>query len=174
MWPCWLRRQQRRHCCLVLVRDLNRAPAHLLLQITCTGCCGYRAFASCFWFQLWCLEVTPYMTRFPCGCAGSRRRHHTLVCCGRDHLGVAALNSAAASRIDFRTASSRLHAHDGEPCPYQFVRNGPRSLRIWRRCRDCRADVVLGNSICQVRRSIILSNGSSLRHRTAVCLVRLR
>jgi len=89
-------------------------------------------------------------------------------------VGLAALNCSAASRIDFRPASSRMHAHDGESCSNQFVRNGSSFVRIWRGFDDCRADFVVRNSICQVRRSVILSDGSPLRHRAPVCLVRVR
>jgi hypothetical protein len=132
-----------------------------------SGRCG----SNCI-FHNWSSVAWPDWPAW-CRCPGSAGRGHTLVCCGRDHLGLAALNCSAASRIDFRPASSRLHAHDGESCTNQFVRNGSGFLRIWRRVDDCGADFVVRNPVCQVRRSGILSDGSPLRHRAPVCLVRL-
>jgi PPP family 3-phenylpropionic acid transporter len=76
--------------------------------------------------------------------------------------------------FDFRPASSCLHAHDGDSCSSQSGRNGPSVLRVWLRFRDCGTDFVVRNSLCQVRRSGILSDGTSLRRRTPVCLVWLR
>jgi uncharacterized protein YcbX len=39
-------------------------------------------------------------------------------------IALAAVNSAAATRIDLRPASSRLHAHYGDAGTNQFFRNG--------------------------------------------------
>lgn len=47
------------------------------------------------------------------GRLGSCGRNRPLVCSGRDHLRVAALVDTAATRINVRSASSRLHANDG-------------------------------------------------------------
>ena len=92
---------------------------------------------------------------------------------GRDHLRIAAVNCAASPRIDLRPAASRLHAHDGVTGPNQFVRYGSAALCLWFNLDDCRTNLALGNSLRQIRRSVVLPDGNSLRCRTAVCLVRL-
>jgi MFS transporter, PPP family, 3-phenylpropionic acid transporter len=47
-------------------------------------------------------------------------------------------------------------------------------LRVWLSFGDCRTDFVVRGSLCQLWRSGILSDGSSLRGRTPICLVWLR
>ena len=71
--------------------------------------------------------------------------------------------TAAATRIDLRPASSPLHAHYGDSGTNQFF---PQRLkRFTRLAQVCRTELIVRNSVRQVRRSVILSDGSSLRCR---------
>src|SRR6266436_1714598 len=80
-------------------------------------------------------------------------------------IALAAVNSAAATRIDLRPASSPLHAHYGDSGTNQFFPQRLKVLRAWLRFGDCRTELIVRNSVRQVRRSVILSDGSSLRCR---------
>ena len=109
------------------------------------------------------------------GAAVGRRGRHCAVVCGRhDDLRIDAFNSPAAARLNLCPASSCLDAHDADACTSRSGRNRPIHLRVWLRLLDCRADPVVGDSLRQVWRSGLPSDGPFMRRRIPACLVRFR
>jgi hypothetical protein len=154
-------------CCDLVECCRHRYVGHKRPMVGSRSCRSRRVF--CNWSSL-----TRPVGRAWCGCSGSGCRNHTVVHRRREHLRFGALNSTAATRIDFRPASSCMHAHDGDSCASQAGRNGPSPLRVWLRFGDCRPDFVVRNSLCQVRSCGLLSDGPSLRRRSSLRVVWLR
>ena len=105
------------------------------------------------------------------GCCG---RHCAVVCGRRDDLRVGAFNYPATARLYLCPASSRLDAHDADAGTRPSGRNRPIHLRVWLRLLDCRADALVGNSLRQVWRSGLSSDGPSMCRRTPACVAWFR
>lgn len=101
-------------------------------------------------------------------------RNRPLVCSGRDHLCVAALVDTAVTRINVRSASSRLHANDGGARRSKRRRNCASSLCLWLRLANGSTDLLVRRTICFLCRGGILLHGGALRRRAPVRLVWLR
>ena len=108
------------------------------------------------------------------GRPGRRGRHCAVVRCRYDDVRFGAFNYPAAARLYFCPASSGLDAHDADACTGPPGRNEPIHLCVWLGLRDCRADPVIGDSLWQVGRSGILSDGPSLWRRTSACVAGFR
>ena len=108
------------------------------------------------------------------GRSGRRGRHCAVVCGRRDDLRVGAFNYPAAARLYLCPASSRLDAHDADAGTRPSGRNRPIHLRVWLRLLDCRADPVVGDSLRQVWRSGLSSDGPSMCRRTPACVAWFR
>jgi len=105
-----------------------------------------------------------YARRFSWSC--------TVVGCGRSHVGLVAVDFATLAWTHFCAASSCVHAGHGGSCPNSSIGDGANSLRFRHRDRDRRAYLVIRQLVRLVWGSLIFCNGSSLRSRAPICLVR--
>src|SRR4051812_47149667 len=102
----------------------------------------------------------------PWSCSACRNR--SLVSHGLYELGPSAVCSTTVARTDVCSASSCLYAGPGGGRINPHGSNRASFVRIRGRARDRRAPVVIGCTVCPLRRSGVLVDGNSLYYRTAV------
>ena len=107
------------------------------------------------------------------GSAGRGGRSRPLVGGRHDQFPLDVGNCTAAAWPDIRPASPRLHANHGDCRPDPSVGDGANALCSGLGFGECRADGLVGNALCRLWRRRVLPDGSALRHRPSVRLVRV-
>lgn len=107
-------------------------------------------------------------------CFSGCRRFRPMVSSRCDRLCVAALVHTTATRVDFRFASSCLHADDVDPGCNKCCRYGASFVCVWLGSDDGSTHLLIRCTVRLVCRGSVLSYGSAMPHSAANRLVWFR